>query len=305
MFASAVLIPFLWSHVLNGGGSGDATLEANRTLLGLPPTWKELQEETLAVFEVGIPPTILPKFVLESARGFEMAFFDDGCFYGLQYFLERTGNEEVTTMDWSVPLARTTRKRLGTSAERSLSYLHPTSHPMAPPMARAVKEQRFERFNDKAVLLQTFTTTHDVPMADCFVVEERLLVETIKGNQLQVSGYFRIQFVQSTMFRSVIQQQTTAEFREYFEHYKGFLLAIAEGRQSVWQPNQNSGGDSQFSVAAHSHGSRRPLPIKILSTVTRPFRPLLRQVGKLARMINGWKRRLGEKNRHGKGGQAA
>ncbi|KAG7354458.1 protein of unknown function DUF4782 containing protein [Nitzschia inconspicua] len=318
LFAICVLSPFFWNHVFQMGDSPTRLLEQNRTLSGLPPTWDELYQDTVqqqqssSSFQVGIPPTSLPRFVLESARGFEMAFLDDGCFYSLQYFLERTGNKDVTTTPWSVPLARTMRKRLGTSATRTLSYLHPVSHPLAPPMARATKSQRFERYSDKAALVQTLTNVQDVPMADAFVVEERLLIETI-GAKLQVSAFFRIQFVKpNTMFRSIMEQQTSKEFIEYFHNYQSFLMAIATGQQSVWQPNHNNGyyGDTvnhnMVIPSSDNHNSptsrtkslfQSGIPKALQTVILRPLGFLWRQVGKLARSIGHWKRQLSTTSR--------
>jgi len=77
-----------------------------------------------------------------------------------------------------------------------------------------------------------------VPMADCFVVEERLLVESA-GNKIAVAGYFRIQFTKDSIFRSVIEKQTSKEFLEYFENYKSFVWTVSIGRPDTWKPTKD------------------------------------------------------------------
>jgi hypothetical protein len=292
IFILSLVIPFLYSWF----DTTSQDIDATRATSGLPATWEELELETMQNFQEGIAPTKLSKLVLESLRGFEMVMLEDDSFYSVGYFLERTGNQHVTSTKWSVPLKKTMHKHLGTSTERTISYMHPVSNPMAPPLARATKFQRLERYNRHSILIQTFTDVQDVPMADCFVVEERLLIQS-KGIELHISGYFRIDFTQPTMFRAIIERQTSQELKEYFDNYKSFLMAISTRRQDFWRPSSEVSDvfDSRYDTAPPT--KKQGLGKAIKSAVTRPFRPVLRQMGKVARVFDNLRQKLDETKR--------
>ncbi|KAL3936973.1 MAG: hypothetical protein SGARI_002334 [Bacillariaceae sp.] len=298
IFVAALVIPFILQTSFFD--STDRDIDATRASSGLPTTWEELKTETETQFQEGIPPTKLDTYVLQSLRGLEMVLLEDDSFYSFGYFLERTGNKNVTSTDWSVPLKRTTFKHLGTSTERTISYMHPVSNPMAPPMARATKTQRLERYSRQSLLIQTFTDVQDVPMADCFVVEERLLIEA-SGIELQFSSYFKITFTKDTMFRGIIDRQTSQEFREYMENYKTFVLALANRRQDYWRASNEvdeNGNDLRQQRGYDRPSSpkkKRGLGKKIGGALAKPFRPVMRGVGKLATSFGNWKSNLGKK----------
>jgi hypothetical protein len=141
-------------------------------------------------------------------------------------------------------------------------------------MARATKIQRLERYDRNAFLVQTFTDVNDVPMADVFVVEERLLVES-KGNKLLVSGYFRINFTKDSMFKSIISKQTSKELKEYFQNYKSFVTSVATARPESWKPTTGGASDDQGPPAMKSKNKNRRGIRKFLGN----------QLGHFARMI--------------------
>lgn len=255
-------------------------IKVNRTSAGLPATWEEAETETLQDFQEAIAPFMIPTLILQSLRGFEMTFYEDDTFYSLSYFLERTGNINVTSTKWSIPIKKTQFKRLGTSSTRSISYLHPVSNPLSPPSARATKTQRFERYDQRTVLIETQTKVQDVPLADCFVVDERLLLQAL-GHQIRVSAYFRIRFTQDTMFRSVIEKQTSQEFLEYFQNYQAFIVAVATGRQAAWQPTMVASGEGgkhrvkKEIFPPFQAQKKRKFGTAIISVVTSPLRQAL------------------------------
>jgi hypothetical protein len=255
-------------------------LIAHRDSAGLPLSWEGLKQDTIDNFQVGFEETSLSKFVVESLRGYELSFLEDKSFYSLGYFLEKTGNTNVTTTRWSTPLKSThSKQRLGTSSERTITYVHPVSNPLAPPTARATKKQRLERYGRKQFLVQTFTDVQDVPMADVFVVEERTLVET-RGNKLLVSAYFRINFTKDSMFRSIIDKQTSQEFKEYFQNYKAFIISVAAARPETWSPTttSNSRDDGGADTAPGQPNDKKRKGI-------RKF--VGNQLGRFARMLQG------------------
>jgi hypothetical protein len=94
---------------------------------------------------------------------------------------------------------------------RTIEYSHPVNAPLAPPMARARREQRYRFYGKHGLSVETDTYVEDVPMADCFYVTERILVEPKDEGQVVVLAEFDIRFVKRTMFRSIIANTTRSE----------------------------------------------------------------------------------------------
>ncbi len=111
------------------------------------------------------------------------------------------GELNVVTTPWDatrVPAEPATPE----STSRSIHYTHPVNVPMAPPTAKAIKQQQFYKFGNAGLWLETCTIVEDVPMTDCFVVEDRLWVhgasDESKGCVLSVT--FQIRFVKGTIY---------------------------------------------------------------------------------------------------------
>jgi hypothetical protein len=295
MFAASLFIPFLWKHELSDSNSYDP--EVIRGTLEIERTWEGLQHDTLQNFREGFSSTTLPNYFVESLRGFENIFFEEDSLHSLGDFLELTGNENVTTSSWSIPLKQTHFKPAGTPSTRTISYWHPVSNPLAPPMARAIKTQHLERYHRDAAVIKTWTVVQDVPMADCFVVEERIFVESTGNNDVMFSAYFQIQFTKPTIFRSIIEQQTSVEFVEYFRNYHSFLMAVATRQQHLWQPTNDNVNDRsmQETGANSSLYSKKKLAKLVETALLRPIRMALRQLGTWARVLKNWQRSLAKK----------
>ena len=87
------------------------------------------------------------------------------------------------------------------SSSRTIHYTHPVNVPMAPPTAKACKQQRCNKFGNAGLCLETCTVVEDVPMTDCFVVDDRLWVhanDESEGCVLFVT--FQIRFVKGTVY---------------------------------------------------------------------------------------------------------
>ena len=54
---------------------------------------------------------------------------------------------------------------------RTIEYSHPVNAPLAPPMARARREQRYRLYGKHGLSVETDTYVEDVPMADCFICD--------------------------------------------------------------------------------------------------------------------------------------
>ena len=134
------------------------------------------------------------------------------------------GEKRVDTTPW---LPSHTTSSLGPMS-RKIHYTHPITVPMAPPMARALKKQLLYKFGNVGLCLETCTEVEDVPMADCFVVEDRLWVHASEDNNEEcvVSVTFRIQFVKGTLFRRIIENATRKEYGLYWDQFANMIRLL-------------------------------------------------------------------------------
>jgi hypothetical protein len=164
--------------------------------------------------ETGIESIPLPVSVDE----FYKLVLEDNADNSIGNFMTNIGELNVECTLWQpVP----------TSAEpsnRTIQYIHPINAPMAPPTAKARKEQCLNKF-DKGMCMETCTIVEDVPMADCFVVKDRLWV--IKNpedeNGCIVSVTFQIDFIKGTMFRRIIENTTRGEYQKFWTKFSDMI----------------------------------------------------------------------------------
>lgn len=156
---------------------------------------------------------------------------DDAGHSWSRYMAEIVGDRDVAATEW---VAATCDDDDGVCAvrghTRTIRYIHPVNAPMAPPTARARKEQTLWQFGtERGLVVETKTFVEGVPKTDCFYVRDVLRVhpDPTHKDRLVVNLRFEIVFIKSTFFRSVISKTTAREFTtfmtqmvEYFsEHY--------------------------------------------------------------------------------------
>ena len=160
--------------------------------------------------ETGIESIPLPVSVDE----FYKLVLENNADNSISNFMTNIGELNVECTLWQpVPTS-------GEPSNRTIQYIHPINAPMAPPTAKARKEQCLNRF-DKGMCIETCTIVEDVPMADCFVVKDRLWV--IKNpedeNGCIVSVTFQIDFIKGTMFRRIIENTTRGEYQKFWTKF--------------------------------------------------------------------------------------
>jgi len=122
-------------------------------------------------------------------------FVDTDALFPYSTYMQSSGDDVLQVTEWK-------RDEHGVYS-RMLEYNHPVNAPLAPPMAKARKEQRYRRFGQMGLSIETDTYVQDVPMADCFFVTDRILVEPTgeNGTAVLILAEFDIRFIKSTMFR--------------------------------------------------------------------------------------------------------
>jgi hypothetical protein len=83
---------------------------------------------------------------------------------------------------------------------------------MAPPEAMAKKHQLLRRYGAFGICVDTRSRVHDVPLTDCFFLDDRLLVESTENGGIILTLRFEVRFIKSTMFRRIIERTTKDEF---------------------------------------------------------------------------------------------
>lgn len=117
-----------------------------------------------------------------------------------------------------------------TMSMRTISYSHPIKAPVGPPSAKAMKEQTLRRFGNAGLRLETRTTVKGVPVADCFHVDDCILVEMNQDSITIARAKFNVQFVKKTMLKKIVKSTTTAEVKQFFAEYQKFLTAATASK---------------------------------------------------------------------------
>ena len=164
--------------------------------------------------ETGIESIPLPVSVDE----FFKLVLEDNADNSVSNFMTNIGELNVECTLWQ-PVPTSTEP-----SNRTIQYIHPINAPMAPPTAAARKEQCLTKF-DKGMCMETCTIVEDVPMADCFVVKDRLWV--IKNPEDEtgciVSVTFQIDFIKGTMFRRIIENTTRGEYQKFWTKFSDMI----------------------------------------------------------------------------------
>jgi len=135
-------------------------------------------------------------------------------------FMRDIGELEVDSTSWKPSIPTPTHP-----SNRTIHYIHPINAPMAPPTAAARKEQSLHKFGNVGLCVETCTFVENVPMADCFVVRDRLWVNENPGEDIGciVSVTFQIDFIKGTMFRRIIENTTRGEYQRFWTKFCGMI----------------------------------------------------------------------------------
>ena len=187
----------------------------------------------------------------------------DNAEHSFEKFMRDIGELDVRTSRWERPSA----SKASESTSRTIQYTHPVNAPMAPPTAKARKQQVLHKFGDAGLCVETCTVVEEVPMADCFVVEDRVWVHGAKDGSegCSVTVTFQIRFVKSTfflystpsvilfidfrgatykhflsssfakgtMFRRVIENTTRKEYGVFWNQFAGLVRRLGKGSQEA------------------------------------------------------------------------
>jgi hypothetical protein len=179
--------------------------------------WTKLVASTFSKYtEAGM--NSIPLSSCKDVPTFFLKFMADGAQDSIQSYLESIGDSAIITSPWNTK---------GVVSTRTISYTHPVSNPLAPPRAQALKRQRLKRYGSHGMLLESETQVMGVPKTDCFVTREVILVQPAASNKggVLVSSRIQIVFTKSTIFKSIINSQTTSELKAWHKGY-GEMISL-------------------------------------------------------------------------------
>lgn len=141
---------------------------------------------------------------------------------------------------------------------------------MAPPQAKAKKEQILRKYHNCGIIIETKTFVSDVPMTDCFYVTDTICIslpsssepsssdddedETNKKRcKLILDIRFDIVFVKSTYFRSLIYRTTKNEMQQFMMNFTEYIiakLAVLPSSKGTSTTNKATTNETDSTLAA-------------------------------------------------------
>ena len=157
-----------------------------------------------------------------SVDQFHKLFLADNVACSLGTYHEHAGDFDVKETKWE--------SLEGGDFQRQVQYKHPINVPMAPPHGSAEKTQTLKRFEDYGLCVITKAWVNDVPMTDCFYVEDCLLVSSNPEGGVYVSIRFDLCFVKSTMFKKIISMNAMKDVSKF---QAGFVQYIQDRLEKI------------------------------------------------------------------------
>lgn len=137
--------------------------------------------------------------------------------------------------------------------QRELKFMKPVNLPGLA-STRGIKYQQLRRPNECTFVLNSSTRLEDVPSADCFSVDDILIVHADGAQQVSVSISFEVAFVKSTMMRTFIEGPTEREMKKWLEVFFQHMQEVVTGQKDVVRGRRSStvGGNAAAGVQAGS-----------------------------------------------------
>ena len=153
---------------------------------------------------------------------------------------------------------------------RSITYKHPMNIPMAPPSARAIKEQTLHNYAPYGICIETQTTSYDAPTTDCFTVHDAIVIEPTDDGGIAVQIKFEVRFVKYTMFRTFVELTTRGEFTKWFQGFARMLVNV------MTEGTLTSNSEEVASLISENEIARKDPPAQAYSNnMTAPLVSLL------------------------------
>ena len=129
---------------------------------------------------------------------------------------------------------------------------------------RATKSQKWRKCGTIGLVLYTSTKLDDVPMADCFTVDDCIIVKAVGNDKVSIDATMEVKFVKSTMMRSMIESSTNKEVCAWLKEYLACMKKYAKTRPGASAASASGNGKVE---------EDEPLPVTVVSD-TGPLHPI-------------------------------
>lgn len=109
--------------------------------------------------------------------------------------------------------------------DRDLKFFKPVNLPGLA-STRGVKLQRYKRFGDVGLTCCSSTRLEDVPAADCFSVDDSIVVRSSGEKEVTVDISFEVVFLKSTFLKRMIEGPTNSEMKKWMDEFFKHLLKV-------------------------------------------------------------------------------
>ena len=87
---------------------------------------------------------------------------------------------------------------------------------------RGMKSQKWRKCGSIGMVLYTSTKLEDVPLADCFTVDDCIIIKAL-NNKVSIDATMEVKFVKSTMMKSFVEGSTNKEVIAWLKEYVAAL----------------------------------------------------------------------------------
>lgn len=200
----------------------DTSVRVFQKKVDLEIGWSELKTNTDPLFQYSPIESLTLPCTLDT---FQELFWCKNAKHPISTYQRDTiGDTDINTFDWEQQHCGDDDDEI-TTLSREIHYLHPNHAPRGPPMAKTTKKQTLKKYGGYGMVLHTITKVDDVPKADCFVIEDQIVVES-NGDSVILSARCGIRFVKRTIFKTIIQFNAKNGITKWLGGYGDFVSDV-------------------------------------------------------------------------------
>mmetsp|Transcript_8779 Transcript_8779/g.14599 ORF Transcript_8779/g.14599 Transcript_8779/m.14599 type:complete len:260 (-) Transcript_8779:1182-1961(-) len=164
-------------------------------------------------------------------KDFMRLVVDDKAPFSYKRYHESVKDSEVELSRWRIGTDSTMDVSAESPRERELSFFKPVNLPGLA-STRGIKRQTYRFFEDIGLILTSSTHLKDVPAADCFSVEDTVVVRALDAKSVRIDISFEVKFVKNTMMKFMIERSTNGEMMQWLKTFGKHLKSISESYRS-------------------------------------------------------------------------
>ena len=274
-------------------------------------------------WNIAIESMVLPQCTMDD--WFQLFFADDSSYSMKNYQISKVGDTNVKFGIWTTA-NNSSSIMFPEKIERKITYTHPLTGSIGPSKADTFRHQLLERYGKFGAVLTSKTTVgQNVPMGDCFHVEDEWIIEKQQQHHSHSNGNnkndgerntmlppsvslvltvkFRLVFTKRTMLKSIITKNCASETTNWFAGYVKMIRNALRSKQNsnIIQKrhhsaantgNENTAGasdagtDTGATTIAQFSGNSSSSTKGPLPALRLPLPPLLEDTNKSAHQPN-------------------